>query len=137
VLAFAGIAPPPLRLYPIETHIAEKLHAYTLPRARPNSRVKDLPDIALLATVQKIDAERLRAALEKTFTFRKTHPLPVLFPPPPPSWTTPYAAMAAEDELPWPTLDQVTAAARDFLEPVLSGGLDALWKPETWTWSTT
>jgi len=29
VLAFAGIAPPTLRLYPIETHIAEKLHAYT------------------------------------------------------------------------------------------------------------
>jgi hypothetical protein len=29
VLAFAGIAPPTLRLYPIETHIAEKLHAYS------------------------------------------------------------------------------------------------------------
>ena len=45
VLAFAGIAPPTLRLYPVETHIAEKLHAYTLPRPRPNSRVKDLPDL--------------------------------------------------------------------------------------------
>jgi hypothetical protein len=33
VLAFAGIAPPVMQLYPIETHIAEKLHAYTLPRA--------------------------------------------------------------------------------------------------------
>ncbi|MFY9826715.1 MAG: nucleotidyl transferase AbiEii/AbiGii toxin family protein [Thermoanaerobaculia bacterium] len=49
VLSFAGIAPPILRLYPIETHIAEKLHAYTMPRTRPSSRVKDLPDIALLA----------------------------------------------------------------------------------------
>lgn len=29
-LAFAGISPPKLRLYPIETHIAEKLHAYTI-----------------------------------------------------------------------------------------------------------
>src|SRR6266545_2807757 len=72
VLAFAGIAPPTLRLYPIETHIAEKLHAYTMPRARPNSRVKDLPDLALLATAQTIEAKRLRAALEQTFTFRKT-----------------------------------------------------------------
>ncbi|HEV7504335.1 MAG TPA: nucleotidyl transferase AbiEii/AbiGii toxin family protein [Thermoanaerobaculia bacterium] len=54
VLAFAGIAPPTLRLYPIETHIAEKLHAYTMPRSRPSSRVKDLPDIALLATVQSL-----------------------------------------------------------------------------------
>jgi len=39
LLAFAGIAPPTLRLYPVETHIAEKLHAYTMPRVRPNSRV--------------------------------------------------------------------------------------------------
>lgn len=39
VLAFAGIAPPRLRVYPVETHLAEKLHAYTLPRERPNSRV--------------------------------------------------------------------------------------------------
>jgi hypothetical protein len=53
VLGFAGIAPPTLRLYPIETHIAEKLHAYTMPRPRPNSRVKDLPDLALLASAQK------------------------------------------------------------------------------------
>jgi hypothetical protein len=27
---FAGIAPPTLRLFPLETHIAEKPHAYTL-----------------------------------------------------------------------------------------------------------
>jgi hypothetical protein len=39
VLAFAGIQPPVVRLYPVETHIAEKLHAYTMPRPRPNSRV--------------------------------------------------------------------------------------------------
>jgi len=49
VLAFAGVAPPTLRVCPVETHIAEKLHAYTMPRARPNSRVKDLPDVALVA----------------------------------------------------------------------------------------
>jgi len=28
-LDFAGIAPPTLQLYPVETHVAEKLHAYT------------------------------------------------------------------------------------------------------------
>jgi hypothetical protein len=43
--------------------IAEKLHAYTLPRARPNSRLKDLSDLALLASVQSLDAKRVRAAL--------------------------------------------------------------------------
>lgn len=134
VLAFAGIAPPTLRLYPIETHIAEKLHAYTMPRTRPNSRVKDLPDIALLATAQPIDAKRLRAALEQTFAFRKTHALPAAVPSPIEAWRTPYEAMAREDQLAWPTLDDVTKAAQAFLNPVLAGGLDATWEPETWTW---
>jgi hypothetical protein len=134
VLAFAGIAPPVLRLYPVETHIAEKVHAYTLPRARPNTRVKDLPDLALLATAGSLHAGRLRQALELTFNFRNTHPLPVLLPEPSQSWTVPYADLALEDSLPWKTLAEVTAAAQSFLNPVLSGALDAAWSPSTWTW---
>jgi hypothetical protein len=136
VLAFAGIAPPTLRLYPVATHLAEKLHAYSMPRSRPNSRVKDLPDLALLATTQAIDAKRLRAALEQTFTFRRTHPLPISVPPPPPAWETPYAAMAREDQLPWATLDDVTKAVQTFLDPVLAGVLDAKWNPMAWAWGS-
>ncbi len=135
VLAFAGVAPPTLRLYPIETHIAEKLHAYTMPRARLNSRVKDLPDLALLATAQAVGAKRLRTALEQTFNFRKTHALPASVPSPIEAWRTPYEAMAREDQLQWTTLADVTAAAKAFLDPVLAGGLDATWRPTEWRWS--
>jgi hypothetical protein len=110
LLGFAGIAPPTLRLYPVETHIAEKFHAFTMPRARPNSRLKDLPDIALLAGVKPLDAARLRAALEQTFAFRKTHALPAALPPPPVTWETPYAAMAREDRLAWATSTRDAAA---------------------------
>jgi hypothetical protein len=134
VLAFAGIAPPSIRLYPIATHVAEKLHAYTMPRARPNTRVKDLPDIALLATVTPIDAHLLRAALEQTFGFRKTHALPSALPDPPAAWTAPYLAMAAGDELRWTTLEQVTTAARAFLDPVLAGEAERAWSPREWAW---
>lgn len=134
VLGFAGIAPPSLRIYPIETHTAEKLHAYTMPRTRPNSRVKDLPDLALLASAQSIDAKRLRAALEQTFGFRGTHDVPTALPEPPPAWAEPYAAMVREDALLWPTLADVTAAARAFLDPVLASGIDGLWDPQTWAW---
>ncbi|MEK7703543.1 MAG: nucleotidyl transferase AbiEii/AbiGii toxin family protein [Myxococcota bacterium] len=133
-LAFAGIAPPTLRLYPVATHIAEKLHAYTMPRSRPNSRVKDLPDLALLATTQAIDAVQLRAALEQTFTFRKTHRLPTSVPAPPLAWANPYAAMAREDQLAWPSLDDVTSTVQTFLDPVLAGGLDATWDPLATEW---
>jgi hypothetical protein len=64
LLGFAGIGPPRLRVLPIETHIAEKLHAYAL--ERPNTRVKDLPDLALLATIRPLDAANVRAAFEMT-----------------------------------------------------------------------
>ena len=125
VLAFAGIEPPTLRLYPVETHIAGKLHADTMPRCRPNSRAKDLPDLAPLATTREIEAAQLRAALGQTFAFRATHPVPASVPAPAEAWSEPYAAMARENGLAWPTLDEVTRAVQSFLDPVLAGQLDA------------
>ncbi len=133
LLGFAGIAPPQLRLYPLESHVAEKLHAYTLPRPRPNSRVKDLPDIALLASARAVDGALLREALAATFAARQSHPLPKMLPEPPSSWELPYAAMATTDELPWPTLAAVTAAARTFLDPPLLGH-GGRWEPQPWRW---
>jgi len=135
VLGFAGILPPTLRVYPIETHIAEKLHAYTLPRKRPNSRIKDLPDLALLAGSRAIDAARLHGALEQTFAFRATHAIPSALPDPPATWALAYAALAREDQLPWPTLADVSAAARGFLDPILATEPVATWSPATWLWA--
>lgn len=133
ILGFAGIEPPSLRVYPLETHLAEKLHAYTLPRTRPNSRVKDLPDMALLASVREIDGRQLRAALEQTFQSRKTHLMPGALPAPPPTWAAPYARMVAEDELPWPDLAALVRAASAFFDPVLAG-TEATWDPGEWAW---
>lgn len=42
-LAFAGVPSARHRIYRRVVHVAEKLHAHTLPRPRENSRVKDLP----------------------------------------------------------------------------------------------
>jgi hypothetical protein len=133
ILAFARIAPPVLKLYPIETHIAEKLHAYTMPRSRPNTRVKDLPDIALLATIQPLAAERLSTALEQTFEYRATHPIPSSLPAPPASWLAPYTEMARANALAWATLEQLTTATETFLNPALAGN-GGMWHPDTWTW---
>ena len=88
-LAFAGIDPPALRVYPVETHVAEKLHAFTMPRGRPNSRVKDLPDLALIATAGPMEASRLHAAIEQTVAFRGTHHVPERLPKPPGTWQSP------------------------------------------------
>jgi hypothetical protein len=135
ILAFAGIAPPSLRLYPVVSHIAEKLHAFTMPRPRPNSRVRDLPDLALLATTGPIDGAQLRRAIERTFEFRGTHPVPPAVPQPPEFWVGPYKAMAAADELPWRTLPEVTKAAKSFLDPVLASADCGTWEPTSWLWS--
>ena len=134
VLGFAGIAPPSVRIYPLETHLAEKLHAYTLPRKRPNSRVKDLPDIALLAGVRVLEAKRLRGALEQTFSSRRTHAVPLSLPAPPPSWAAPYARMVDEDELAWADLALLVVAVEAFLNPVLASTATGTWTPATWSW---
>lgn len=135
LLNFAGIAPPTLRLYPVVSHIAEKLHALTMPRSRPNTRVRDLPDIALLATTGPINGAELRLALEKTFQFRGTHPLPASIPTLPAFWEASYAALAANDELIWRTLAEVREAVSSFLNPVLGhSSEDEMWLPEDWRW---
>jgi len=131
VLEFAGIAPPVVRLYPIETHIAEKLHAYTMPRARPNTRIKDLPDIALLATTRPLEAVRLRSALERTFEFRATHSIPSSLPPA--NWSIPYREMARANELAWTTLEQLTTAVTGFINPLLADS-GRIWRPAEWKW---
>jgi hypothetical protein len=122
-----------VELYPIETHIAEKLHEYTMPRARPNTRVKDLPDIALLATARPLNGVRVRSALEQTFDFRATHTLPSSLPVPPATWSIPYREMARENELAWATIERLTTAVSEFLNPVLAGR-HGTWHPAKWIW---
>lgn len=135
-LGFAGVAPTEVRLYPVETHIAEKLHAYTMPRTRPNSRVKDLPDLALLASVGRLDAGRLAGAIKQTFEFRGTHAVVGSLPLPEATWERPYEEMARTDGLPWETLEDLVVAVRGFLDPVLRGDRDAVWEPERWCWAS-
>ncbi len=136
LLDFASIEPARLRLYPVASHIAEKLHAYSMPRVRPNSRIKDLPDLALLASVGAIDAAVLRTALDRTFDFRSTHALPSDVPHPPENWDAPYAAMAEANELCWRTFEVLHQAVQTFLGPVLAKDMTGgVWSPTVWRWT--
>lgn len=134
LFAGAGLQPLDLVVYALESHIAEKLHAYTLPRQNLNSRVKDLPDLGLLAMHRPIQARELRRALEATFGHRKTHTLPSSLPAPPTEWELPYAAMSRENSLPWTSLSEGWTAAASFLEPILAGEEPGLWNPAAWEW---
>jgi predicted nucleotidyltransferase component of viral defense system len=100
LLDFAGIPATRIPLLPVETHFAEKIHAYTRPRTTGlNSRVRDLIDLVLLLNEGFKDPDSVRRALKSTFTRRNTHPLPPGLPEPHPSWTATYAGIAAEIKL--------------------------------------
>jgi len=99
-LGFAGIHPSRLRILSKEQQFAEKLHAYTLPnRSTPNSRVKDLVDLALLVQRLPLNPVVLRKALHETFVRRKTHPLPADLMEPAAAWDAPFTALAVETGL--------------------------------------
>ena len=133
LLEFAGVPVASFRVYPVETHIAEKLHAYTLPRPGPNSRIKDLPDLALLASTGEIDGSRLRAAVRQTFAHRGTHEVPESLPPPPDAWSEPYDRMARLSGLRWASIDALFGDVRRFVDHGLSVATTT-WHPDTWAW---
>jgi hypothetical protein len=83
-LAFAGIPPARVLAIPKAQQFAEKLHAYTFPwNDRPNTRVKDLVDLVLLATRDPPNRELVKEAVRITFDVRKSHALPSELDPPP------------------------------------------------------
>jgi hypothetical protein len=107
-----------------------------MPRTRPNSRVKDLPDIALLATARAIEGARLREAIDRTFAHSATHSPPRTTPFPPPFWEPVYARMAEIDRLPWSTIRELHERVAAFLDPVFGGGVVTNWNPSVWGWSS-
>ena len=95
-LGFAGIAPPTVPMIQREQQFAEKLHAYTLPRTTPNSRVRDLVDMVLLIQSGTLESGRVVEGLRATFGRRATHSVPAALTPPPEEWAAPFARLAAE-----------------------------------------
>ena len=108
-LEFAGIPPVPCIAISREQQFAEKFHAYTRQRQRPNSRVKDLVDMALLVKMGLLGSAKLKEAIQMTFEQRSTHAVPTSFPDPPESWRQPYAQLAGECWLEWTIEESVLA----------------------------
>jgi hypothetical protein len=102
-----------------EQQIAEKIHAYTLPRPTPNSRVKDIVDLALLIGSGGLDEGRLLDAVRLTLDRRKTHERPAVLTPPSADWQVPFAAVARECGMS-PDLVFVFAEIREYLGAVIS-----------------
>lgn len=125
LLAFAGLAPVTVPAIPLETPVAEKLHAYTRTYEgdRPSSRTKDLVDLVLITELAALDATTLRSAITTTFTARGMHPVPDALPAPPKGWGVTFGELARAVGIPT-GLAAAHAVAADLLDPVLSGEID-------------
>jgi predicted nucleotidyltransferase component of viral defense system len=96
-LGFSGVPPPSVPIISAEQQFAEKLHAYTLPRAvRANTRTKDLIDMVLLIRREKLDNGNTAVAVRATFAKRATHELPLELDAPPAEWAPVFDALAKE-----------------------------------------
>jgi hypothetical protein len=99
-----------------------------------STRVKDLVDLALIASSSQVDADRLKRAMRDTFGQRDRHELPGALPRPPVDWRVPYARIALEVGLPAELVRGYELAAR-LLDPVLFGDVRAaVWEPAAQCW---
>lgn len=97
-LSFANIKPIKVLAISKEQQFAEKIHAYTLPRDRQNSRVKDLVDMVLLIE-GGMNSKRISESIFATYKRRKTHDFVNEMTPPPEKWQDVFKALAEECDL--------------------------------------
>jgi hypothetical protein len=137
LLQFAGMAPVEFPAYPVTHHLAEKLHAYTLPRSHENTRVRDLVDLVIIVATETVEPEQLSRAAEATFAARGTHRIPERLIEPPASWAQPFAVIAAEaGSLPTTDLWEGHALAAQFWDPFLTNrAIGQVWLPDQRRWS--
>lgn len=138
LLAFADIAPVEVPALMLEIQVAEKLHAYTRTYGQAgtaSSRVKDLVDLALIATSASLDGHRLLTAIEETFASRGSHDVPATVPRPSPDWSVPYGRMAREIGIN-PDPDAGFQLASMLLNPLLARVVEArIWEPTEKRWA--
>src|SRR6266545_2733562 len=123
VLAFAGFPDHEVEAVDPAQHFAEKLHAFTRPYGdRPNSRVKDLPDLVLLVEGGLAPSAELLATVEHVFAARATHQVPASLPDPPADWAERYAALAEDLDVAPRTVEEAMALLRRFWGEALATG---------------
>ena len=135
VLERLGLPRSRFPVYPVDQHVAEKLHALTLPRDVENTRARDLVDLVWFIRHFAFRSDTLAVACIATFERRATHPWPPVVDVPPESWTRPYAVWRAELDLVEPTQTAAASSVRRFLEPVYFGVPGLSWDPATQEWT--
>jgi hypothetical protein len=139
-LDIEGLIRPRYRVFPIADHLADKLCATigSYPRTgqpTSSSRVKDLVDIAIIASTQTVQAAALTAAVTSNAAMRKIE-LPQRFTVPDAAgWATRYPRVAAEAPGPAPDFAMAVAQASQIFDPILNGTAVGRWSPSSRSWT--
>jgi hypothetical protein len=134
VLERLGFRPSRFPVYPVNQHLAEKLHALTLPRAVENTRARDLVDLLWFVNHFTFRSDTLAIACIATFERRATHAWPPVIDGPPDSWSRPYQVWRAELDLAERNPAAAASTLRSFLEPVYLGVASLAWNPAAQEW---
>jgi hypothetical protein len=135
-----GLVRPHYRVFPIADHLADKLCAIIGTYARDgqpasSSRVKDLVDIAIIATTQTISFSALRIAVVTNAALRRLE-LPERFAVPDPAgWAARYTRVAAEAPGPAPDYDTAVNLASRIFDPILAASATGAWDPSVQAWN--
>lgn len=139
-LDIEGLIRPRYRVFPIADHLADKLCAtigsYTRTgQPASSSRVKDLVDIAIIASTQTVQAIALTAAVVSNAAMRKIE-LPERFTVPDMTgWATRYPKVAAEAPGPAPDFATAVNLASQIFDPILNRTAIGAWSPSTLSWT--
>ncbi len=120
VLDFAGLERHEVEVVDPSQHFAEKAHAFTRTYGdRPNTRVRDLPDMVLLIDEGLEPTTELFSIVSAVFEVRGGQAMPDELPDPPAFWREQYPAYAAELDVSARTFDEAMTAVRTLWEALL------------------
>lgn len=122
-------------VYPVAQHIAEKIHALTLPRDQENSRSRDLVDLVWFAERFTSTSDAIIDAATATFARRADHPWPPVIEAAPEAWDRTYDRYSKELRLRATNTALAVDAVRRWLHPVFAAEHGLTWDPATSTWS--
>jgi len=135
-----GLVRPSYRAFPVPDHLADKFCTIIGTHIRGetvtgSSRIKDLVDIAFIATTQQIAGPALRAAILVGAAHRNLS-LPEAFAVPDEAvWRRGYPQSVADAPGPTPNFDEAVSLARALLNPVLKGPVSGNWDPAAASWT--
>jgi len=132
---------PEVKLYPIVSHLADKVCAlFERHKGAPSSRFRDLADILLISQREELDGRyaqiAIRAEARRRMIAGTTLKLPRTFQAPGPAWPARYPAAARQV----PGLNgcgdwtQAAIAADAFLTPLLAPDPPGHWRPADAGW---